>query len=87
MKTTTQRNCTRGKRKGHGRISACAYQGAQHVGVPHQHLRPGDTCPGCTRGRVYRLPEPARIMRIVGQPPLAAKALWNNYLDKLGWVA
>jgi transposase len=65
-----------GKRKGHGRISACAYQGARHVGVPHQHLRPGDTCPGCTRGKVYRLPEPARIMRIIGQPPLAANC-WD----------
>jgi hypothetical protein len=67
---------SRGKRKGHGRISACAYQGARHVDVPHQHLRPGDTCPGCARGKVYRLPEPARIMRIIGQPPLAANC-WD----------
>jgi hypothetical protein len=60
------------KRKGHGRVAAADYLAAEHIAVPHQSLKPGDPCLGCKRGNVYRLKRPAPILRIVGQPPLAA---------------
>jgi transposase len=58
--------------KGHGRVAASAYKGASHIPVSHHSLAPGDVCPGCTCGRLYELKEPARFLRIVGQPPLTA---------------
>lgn len=63
-----------GKRraKGHGRIPASAYPKADVVAVAHPTLHAGDRCPDCTRGRLHALPEPARIVRIIGQAPLAA---------------
>ena len=64
------------KRTGHGRLPADAYRQAQHIDVPHAHLRPGDPCPSCNRGRLHLLPTPARILRIFGQAPLAAKC-WD----------
>jgi transposase len=60
------------RRKGHGRVPAAAYPAARHITVPHQSLTPGDVCPACGRGKLYRLEEPARFLRIVGQAPLAA---------------
>jgi hypothetical protein len=60
------------KAKGHGRVPASAYPAASHIAVPHQSLHPGDTCPACARGKLHRLAEPARFLRIVGQAPLAA---------------
>jgi hypothetical protein len=62
----------RKKAKGHGRLPASAYPNAQHVAVPHPDLRVGDRCPSCGRGKLYRLSEPARFLRIVGQAPLVA---------------
>lgn len=59
-------------RPGHGRLGAAAYPHAHRVAVAHDKLKPGGTCPSCPGGRLYRLAEPARIVRIVGQPPLAA---------------
>ncbi|MCC6652489.1 MAG: transposase [Candidatus Eisenbacteria bacterium] len=59
------------KRKGHGRIPASDYVAARHVAVSHATLRAGDSCPKCP-GKIYRLKEPAPIVRIVGQPPLTA---------------
>jgi transposase len=58
--------------KGHGRIPASAYPNAHVVPVAHVTLHAGDTCPDCARGRLHALPEPARMIRIVGQAPLAA---------------
>ncbi len=60
------------KRPGHGRNSAAAYTGADKVKVPHPALNRGDSCPSCVKGRVYRLSEPGRLVRIVGMAPLAA---------------
>jgi transposase len=60
------------KRKGHGRVPAAAYLAARHVTVVHESLRTGDTCPKCARGKVFRLKEPAPLLRIVGQAPLVA---------------
>jgi hypothetical protein len=58
--------------RGHGRIPASAYPNAGVVSVCHETLHVGDTCPDCTCGRLHSLPEPARIIRIVGQAPLVA---------------
>jgi transposase len=35
-------------------------------------LKPGDPCPECCEGRVYRQKEPKTLIRIVGQAPLKA---------------
>jgi len=59
------------KGKGHGRRPAAAYD-AQHVPVPHESLHPGTGCPGCARGKLHRLPEPALYLRLFGQTPLVA---------------
>jgi transposase len=57
--------------KGHGRNGAEAYQGAASVDVSHPTLRPGDACPACGEGTVYEK-TPGVLVRITGQPPLAA---------------
>jgi transposase len=57
---------------GHGRNSAAAFTEATRVAVPHATLRPGDGCPECREGKVYRQKEPATLVRIVGQAPLKA---------------
>ncbi len=62
--------------KGHGRIPAAQYPDASRTEVEHQSLKTGDVCPSCARGTLYRLREPARILRIVGRAPLAA-AVWE----------
>jgi transposase len=67
-------------RKGHGRIAAAAYLHAGCTHVAHDRAHVGDTCPECSHGRLYRLREPERIVRITGQPPLAAHT-WE--LDRL----
>jgi transposase len=58
--------------KGHGRNGAEAYRGAVRVDVPHPSLRAGDACPACGEGTVYEK-SPGVLVRITGQPPLAAK--------------
>jgi hypothetical protein len=68
------------KRKGHGRIGAAEYPHAHRTHVEHDRMHAGDTCPGCSHGTLYLLREPQRIVRITGQPPLAAHA-WE--LDRL----
>ena len=45
---------------------------ATHFPVPHQTLTPGAPCPGCACGKLYELAEPAKFLRIVGQPLLSA---------------
>jgi len=59
-------------RRGHGRIGAAAYPHARCTHVEHDRAHVGDTCPQCSHGRLYRLRDPERIVRITGQPPLAA---------------
>ena len=58
--------------KGHGRNGADAYQGATRIDVPHPSLSAGDACPACGEGTVYDK-APGVLVRITGQPPLAAK--------------
>src|SRR5271156_3383631 len=57
---------------GHGRNAASAFTGAEKVSVQHAQLKPGDRCPECREGKVYRQKEPATLIRIVGQAPLKA---------------
>jgi len=56
---------------GHGRRPAAAFTGAHRVSIPHATLQPGDRCPECGQGKVYRQ-EPVKLLRFVGQPPLKA---------------
>ena len=67
------------KKKGHGRIPADAYTGAERVKVPHESLRPGDPCPACGRGKVYRK-KPRLFVRIRGVAPFAATVYEQEYL-------
>ena len=57
---------------GHGRNAASAFTGAEKVCIQHAQLKPGDPCPECREGRVYRQKEPKTLIRIVGQAPLKA---------------
>ena len=56
---------------GHGRHGAAAYRGGERIEVPHGSLKPGDPCPTCQEGTLYENP-PGVLVRIIGQPPLAA---------------
>jgi len=58
--------------QGHGRNGADAYGGAERIEVPHPSLSGGDACPACGQGTVYEK-APGVLVRITGQPPLAAK--------------
>jgi transposase len=49
-----------------------AFTGAEKVSVQHAQLKPGDPCPECREGRVYRQKESKMLIRIVGQAPLKA---------------
>jgi transposase len=57
---------------GHGRNGAAAFTGATRIVVAHATLQPGDLCPECRVGKVYRQKQPKTLIRIVGQPPLEA---------------
>jgi transposase len=57
---------------GHGRNGAAALTGARHIVITHASLQPGQDCPACEKGKVYRQKEPKPLVRIVGQAPLAA---------------
>lgn len=60
-------------RKGHGRIGADDYTGAERVEVPHECLRSGDACPSCAKGKVYEQKhQPRLLVRVEGQPPIKA---------------
>jgi len=62
----------REKPPGHGRNGAAAYTGAKRVKLAHPSLHEGDACPGCEKGCVYPLREPATLVRITGVAPLGA---------------
>lgn len=58
-------------RVGHGRNGAQAYCDSPVVELATPDLKSGDPCPQCTTGKVYDSP-PKIIVKVVGQPPLAA---------------
>ena len=53
--------------RGHGRLGAADYPGAERVWCAHGEYQSGDLCPQCARGRLYPLPALVRL-RFVGQP-------------------
>jgi transposase len=57
---------------GHGRHGSADYSKARHIPVPHAGLTPGDRCPRCLKGKVYRQKDPAVRIRVVGQAPIQA---------------
>jgi transposase len=56
---------------GHGRNGADAYRCAERIEVRHPSLSAGQPCPACGKGTVYDK-APGVVVRITGQPPLAA---------------
>ena len=67
----TRRSEAAAASKGHGRNGAAADPGAERIDVPQPSLRAGDACPACGEGTVYEK-APGVLVRITGQPPLAA---------------
>jgi len=65
-------DASKSKVPGHGRNGAAAYRGARKVEVPHGSLKAGDECPDCQCGKVYPQRDPGVLVRIKGQPPIAA---------------
>ena len=63
----------RPRRPGHGRNPAEAYTGCAKVIVTHESLRPGDSCPQCAKGTVYRQCDWSSVVRLKGQPPVGGK--------------
>jgi transposase len=60
----------RRRRPGHGRTAASRYIGCAQVMVTHSWLHPGDTCPHCGRGTLYRQSNWSPAVRLKGQPPV-----------------
>ena len=56
---------------GHGRNGAQAYCDSPVVEVDLPDLHSGELCPQCATGKVYDSP-PKIIVKVIGQPPLAA---------------
>ena len=74
---------------GHGRNGAARFTSARIVRVQHKTLHPGDICPECGVGKVYRQKEPKTLVRIIGRPPLVAirlSSLCPAYLFSLRFV-
>lgn len=70
-------NMSQADKKGHGRNSADAYQGAAIVEVEHPELNPGDTCPAeACDGRLYEMSEPGTLISVTGAP-LASATRYN----------
>ena len=70
--STDEPAAPRPKPPGHGRNAAAAYTGAEQITVRHPDLHSGETCPGCTSGKLYPQSEPAKLVRITGMAPLSA---------------
>lgn len=58
------------RRPGHGRIPASAYTGCAQVVVTHGSLHPGDGCPHCSSGTLYRQLRWSPVVRLKGQAPV-----------------
>jgi transposase len=55
--------------KGHGRIAADEYTGAEKITYTNPDLRPGDPCPKCP-GKLYDTKDPGKILTVKGSAPL-----------------
>ncbi|MDP3940513.1 MAG: IS66 family transposase [Deltaproteobacteria bacterium] len=65
---------------GHGCLPLSAYLDLCPIRVTHDKLHPGDRCPLCGRGNLFELREPAKILRIQGQPPLVGECWLSQRL-------
>lgn len=79
------------KPKGHGRNGADDYTGAERIYTPHESLKPGDPCPECEDGKVYRQPKPQVLVRVKGAAPIQAtvyeqEGLRCNLCGKVFWA-
>lgn len=74
LKTPPSNSGDRGRQKarGHGKNSAKNYTGADRIPIPHEELKPGDPCPLCPKGKVYRQKQPGIVLCFEGQAPLKA---------------
>lgn len=80
------------KPKGHGRNGAEDYSGAERIYTPHESLKPGDACPECEDGKVYRQRKPRTIVRVTGAAPIQAtiyeqEGLRCHLCGKVFWAA
>ena len=62
------------KRKGHGRLGADRYPGAERVHIAHELLRPGQQCPDCEKGLLRDMKRPSVVLRFCAQPVIKATA-------------
>ncbi len=53
-------------KKGHGRLGHTDYPNAKEVFLMVTHLKSGDGCPFCQRGKIYKLKIPKIIVRVTG---------------------
>jgi len=60
------------KRKGHGRLGAADYPGAETVCVEHGTLKPGDKCQACGQGSLGTRQRASEIVHLVAQPLVKA---------------
>jgi transposase len=60
------------KRKGHGRIGADDYTGAERIFVKVEGLKSREICPDCHRGRLYST-KACKEVRIGGSSPIKGK--------------
>ena len=58
---------------GHGRMPASKYTGCAKVVVTHPSLCPGDACPQCAGGTVYRQSAWSPVVRLKGQAPVTGQ--------------
>jgi len=73
LKEKKEKKKAKQKARGHGRNGAQEYKGAQKIKVEHKDLKPKDKCPECRKGKLYESTLPKVVVRVTGQPPLAAK--------------
>lgn len=71
--SASTRPAPRRPRPNHGRIPASAYTGCAKVVVTHASLCPGDECPHCGRGTVYRQSRWSPVVRLKGQSPVTGQ--------------
>lgn len=62
------------KRKGHGRLGADRYPGAERIHIAHELLRPGQPCPDCEKGLLRDIKRPSVVLRFCAQPVIKATA-------------
>jgi hypothetical protein len=75
LKKDTQPNeSSKTPRKGHGRNGAESYPGATRRTLSHPTLKHGDRCPGCLRGKVYKMNRPGFLIRLLAAPLVQAHA-------------